>query len=143
MDFSVFSPRGLSAALTAGGHKVSERTVARWKTGVPPTRDDLKAIQALLFPEMTEGAAPSVTRRLLAGVIALENRSNISDSERAAAMAAAEGYEALALEADSRLAERIEQSQHKHVALPGGPSVSPADESQGSRRRKPRQRGQG
>lgn len=136
MDFKVFSPKGLQEALTANNYPVSRSTVDRWKAGAQPTREDIRAIRDLLFPEDAKEAAPSVTRRLLAGVMALEKNARISDVELADAIRDAAAWERESLEADARLAERLARSPRKRAARAGDPTGGQVDGSPSSRRRK-------
>ena len=113
-------------------------TLMRWRqNGIPPDRveDVLIAIRAVL-PETETEAAPSVTRRLLAGVIALEKKAGVSPAELESAQDSATAIEA-AMEADARLAAELEGSRHTRAGRAGRPGGAPAGGSQGSKRQKP------
>lgn len=69
MDWRMFSPSGLAEALTDSGHKVSERTVQRWKAGAQPRPADLRAIRDLVGhsekprPDEPDGAISALLER--------------------------------------------------------------------------------
>lgn len=89
---SVFEAKALAAALTEAGHSVSERTVQRWKAGTTkPKPQDIRAIYGVIGLAYEEAAPPEWVERLLTGVMALEAKIEVSDSEldRAEALAAA------------------------------------------------------
>lgn len=70
MDWRMFSPSGLAAALTDSGHAISERTVQRWKAGThQPRPADLRAIRELVGhdekprPDEPDGAMSALLER--------------------------------------------------------------------------------
>lgn len=134
MDFRVFSPDGLLEALNEAGYRVGKRTINRWKKEGSATAEDIRAIQQILFPNMEKEAAPSVTRRLLTGIIALEQRAHISDAELAAAAKKAEVLEARAQAVDARLGRTLVPPPRKRAAPPQPPDDGRADGSPSSKR---------
>lgn len=116
---------------------VSKTAVSQWSRGKDVTPFRVRQVRDLLRPETRRSAAPSMTRRLLAGIMALESAAKLTDADLARAMKAAEAFEALALEADARLAEQLAQSQHTPDAPTGGLNGAPTGGSLGSKRRTP------
>ena len=88
-------------------------------------------------PQTQKEAAPSMTRRLLAGIIALEKKSGITPDELEAARESAAAIEA-ALEADARLVAELEASQRKPGGRAADRAGGQAGASKGSKRRKPK-----
>jgi hypothetical protein len=119
----VFEAKALAAALTEAGYSVSERTVQRWKAGqTRPKPQDIRAIRDLVgASEANERAAsPSMTRRLLAGVIALETAAGITPEALAAAQQEATGFEERALDVDRRVAAELTETQRKAAERKAG-----------------------
>lgn len=121
----------------------SRDTVAAWRRGRMPRKDHWENFVAAYtawrdgLPEIqNEEAAPSLTRRLLAGVIALERRAGVTAEELSAAQGSVVEIEA-ALEADARIAAELEASQRRSSGRAGGQAAAQSDGSQGSKRRKP------
>lgn len=124
----------------AGAIGVKRAAVANWAAGRHVTPARLEQVRALYgLPVDSQGtkkeAAPSMTRRLLAGVIALEKKAEISPDELASAEESAEMIEA-SLEADARLAAELEASRRRSSERAPGPTGGPTGESLGSKRQK-------
>lgn len=136
MDLRAFSQEKLWEALQREGYKERGfRTVRRWvEDGVAPTPEAERVIRKILG--ITKEAAPSVTRRLLEGIIALENRADLSPEERAQAAQDADAFERLAQVSDRQLAKRLEASQRTRSSRAKGPTGGPAAESPSSKRGK-------
>lgn len=95
----MFRSEGLAKALTDAGHSISPRTVDRWKAGESrPSKGHLQAIRELVGTPDTakEPPDPSWIERLLAGVMALETESEITELALAEAEARAAAYLAVA-----------------------------------------------
>ena len=97
--------------------------------------DLLAAYDGEIAPETQRSTAPSMTRRLLAGVIALEQRANVSPEELSSAQDSAAAIEA-ALEADARIAAELEESRRRSDGRVAGQGGAPTGGSQGNRRRR-------
>jgi hypothetical protein len=92
----LFDAAALARALRDEGHEVSERTAQRWKAGTStPKPQDLAAIRRLLG-EPERAALPDWAERLMAGVMALEEKGGVSDEELAKAEARAALWAAFA-----------------------------------------------
>lgn len=98
--------------------------------------DLVAAYDGVDAPETQEAAAPSMTRRLLAGVIALERQADISPDELASAQELAAAIEA-GMEADARIAAELEASRRKSSARTSGRGGGRSAGSQGNKRRTP------
>jgi hypothetical protein len=87
--------RNLLDALSTGWIEqalgVSRTAVSDWRRGKFPERRRAQLVEAVhgLLSEREESAPPIGTERLLTGVIALENRAQITPEERAVAEAEA------------------------------------------------------
>jgi hypothetical protein len=119
---------------------VSRTAVWRWSRGEAVTPGALARVQSLLRPDLppftTKEAASLITRRLLAGVVALETKAEVTPAELATAQDSAELIEA-ALEADARLAAELEASRRKSAGRAAGQGASPGGGSPSSKRRAP------
>lgn len=102
------------------------------------TTDLVAAWEGVTAPETQRSAAPSMTRRLLAGVMALERNAQITEAEIARGLEAAEAFERLAQEVDRHAAELLEQSQRKSSGRAGGLGGGQSGASPGSSRRRRR-----
>lgn len=103
---------------------VSRNAVSRWSRGLDVTPYRLSQVQQLLRPESeSDGRDITMIRRLLAGVMALEDRGGISPEALEQAQTKAATFERLALEADRRAAERLGQSRRTRSR----PAVDPDD----------------
>ena len=118
-----------------GGKPLTGTALSYWrKKGIPlehvPTM--IEALRSLL-PETEREAAPSMTRRLLTGVMALEAKAGVTPADLSSAEVAMEA----ALEADARLAAELEASRRKSSGQGGGQAGGQSAGSLGSKRQKP------
>lgn len=130
------APGPIDAGWAAAHLTGTRQTLKRWReTGIPVDRveDVMDALRDVL-PEITKEAAP-ITRRLLAGVIALEAKAQISPAELASAQDEAAAIEA-ALEADARIAAELEASRRTPDAQGVGRGGARGGASLGSKRQK-------
>ena len=92
----LFDAAALARALREEGHEVSERTAQRWRAGTStPKPQDMAAIRRLLGEEQRP-VMPDWAERLMAGVMALEEKGAISDEELVKAEARAAAWAAVA-----------------------------------------------
>lgn len=134
----------MSQEQVAEAMKVAPITLSRWLNGhSDPSFEKLDALAhalgrplILAFGTSNE-PAPSMTRRVLAGVLALEGKAGISQTDVAAALQEAERLEALALEADALLAGAVAPPRRRRGGQPPGQGGGRAAGLLGSTRQKP------
>jgi hypothetical protein len=116
----------------------TRQTLRRWRqVGIPPDRlDEVIAAVHGLLPDIQKDAAPSMTRRLLAGVMALENRAVITPEELQRATSDAAQFETQALDVDRRLAAELAETQRRAAEQATGPTGGQSGASPGSKRSK-------
>lgn len=85
--------------------RVSRATVADWAKGQSVTPYRLNQLEQLLRPDLQtkEAAPPQWVERLMAGVMALETKADVSDAE----LVAAEARAAIYLAANTRKRPRL------------------------------------
>lgn len=133
----------LSQEQVAEKMKVSPITLSRWLNGhSDPSFEKLDALAhalgrplVLAFGTRKEPAA--LARRVLAGVIALENHAGISQSDLSAAMQEAEKLEAMAQEMDIEIAADVTPPPRRGGGRRAGRAGGRSDESSGSKRQAP------
>lgn len=128
-----------SGWITAKLMKRNRMTLKRWReNGIPADRleEVIETLRAIL-PGTEKEAAPSMTGRLVAGVIALERKAGVTPAELAAAQAEAATLEAAA-EVDARLVAELEASQRKPSEQEQGRAGGQSGGSPSSKRQKRR-----
>lgn len=113
---------------------VSRNAVSNWSRGQDVTPYRLQQVRNLLRPPEPQSATEAMLRRMLAGVLALEAKVDVSPGELAQATTAAETFERLAVEADRRVARRLGASQRTPGEQGGGRAGGPAVGSPSSKR---------
>jgi hypothetical protein len=116
----------------------TRQTLKRWRAvGIPPDRlDDVIAAVHGLLPDIQKDAAPSLTRRLVAGVMALERRAEITPEELAAAQVAATDLESELLEIDREIVAGVGEHEPPHGGRTRGQAGGQSAVSPGSKRSK-------
>ena len=121
-----------------GDKPLSGTALSYWRKKGIPLEHVQRMIEELraLLPDTEKEAAPSMTRRLLAGVIALEKKAGVSEDELSAAQNAAAAAEE-ALRVDRLAAAELEASRRKASERKQGQGGGQSAGSPGSTRRKP------
>lgn len=124
--------------ITRRGYRVSVETLNRWHRDRKEVPAVVERIVFELFgvSETQKEAAPSMTKRLLAGLIALETRAGISPDELASAEEEAAALLVLEAGVDIQLAAELEAAQRTPDERGRGRAGGRADVSPGSKRQK-------
>lgn len=133
----------LSQEEAAEAIDVSPVTLSRWLNGhADPSFAKLDALahalgRPIVLSFGTQAEPASLTRRVLAGVIALEGHAGISATDLSAAMQEAERFEALAQEMDAEIADDVAPPPRRGGGRKEDQGGGQSAGSPGSRRRTP------
>jgi transcriptional regulator with XRE-family HTH domain len=139
---SAIAEASMSQEQVAEAVNVSPITLSRWLNGhSDPSFEKLDALahalgRPLVLTFGTRETPASLTRRVLAGVIALEGKAGVSQTDLSAALQEAERLEALALEADALLAGAVTPPRRKRGGQSRGRAGGQSAGSPGSKRQR-------
>lgn len=116
---------------------VSRQAVQKWARGINVGPRQVEQVEGLFGLTAQTEAAPSITRRLLEGVLALEARVGVSAEDRAAAQQQARELEAMAEAMDRAIADDLERRPPRPAGRTTGRAGGRSGASLGSRRSAP------